>query len=642
MVSPNPSDDPFYSNLFDDMPLDDNNDVQIINRTDDPFGHEIDFGSPAISSSMLQKSPSVKNNASLSAPYQIEGLSTALPPASSSPEEILPSTDSSQQPLSLSIPALPPLPPLSEPVAFNPSLSYPSNNFVSSLSAYPLKQLQSSQQIKEKRNSRTRPAFVMKLWALVNDPANHEFIRWNADGKLIRVYRSDEFKTNVLPRYFKHNNLTLFVRQLNMYGWHKVQEVTAGSMLLEQKKENDELILFENENFIRGRPELLEQIVRNNKPEKPDFSNTNALSTEQSTLQLVLSEMEQIKLNQMALGEDLLRVRADSKNMWQESFIARERYNQQAQTLDRILNFLAAIYGNNSTGQLIDTRDVVRGRGHSSGVHHAGGSDSPLPSERFSSGFRSTNNGGPYNGKPRLMLTESGHDLGLIEEIIRSFSDGKTPEGQSPFANDKVEEISQAATPGDFSPPASATRSDPFNLPSADSAKNSSTGKKHLEQDLPAMNVNKMYQQLIDLNQDQGQLILSPRSLFPELHTDKPPSLPRRTQSKPMLPQETSDVIQNLEQNIIKQGQSIQHVQECIQKLARQQNPPNFLPLLPSLPPENALEEDFDVSQFLNGLGQSPSIAGTPAEVAPPLPTAEIRKSDFGPELAGDTKRRKV
>ncbi|GMG32877.1 unnamed protein product [Ambrosiozyma monospora] len=61
-----------------------------------------------------------------------------------------------------------------------------------------------------------RPAFVMKLWNMVNDSSNEKFISWLPKGDAFQVSDREGFMKNVLPKYFRHNNFASFVRQLNM------------------------------------------------------------------------------------------------------------------------------------------------------------------------------------------------------------------------------------------------------------------------------------------------------------------------------------------------------------------------------------------------------------------------------------------
>jgi heat shock transcription factor 1 len=41
------------------------------------------------------------------------------------------------------------------------------------------------------------------------------------NGKAFAVKKVAEFSLEILPRYFKHSNFASFVRQLNMYDFHK-------------------------------------------------------------------------------------------------------------------------------------------------------------------------------------------------------------------------------------------------------------------------------------------------------------------------------------------------------------------------------------------------------------------------------------
>ena len=68
----------------------------------------------------------------------------------------------------------------------------------------------------ESQQSLSAP-FLTKTYQLVDDPSVDDFISWNDDGSTFIVWRSAEFARDLLPKYFKHNNFSSFVRQLNTY-----------------------------------------------------------------------------------------------------------------------------------------------------------------------------------------------------------------------------------------------------------------------------------------------------------------------------------------------------------------------------------------------------------------------------------------
>ncbi|KAM0935109.1 putative transcription factor HSF-type-DNA-binding family [Dioscorea sansibarensis] len=70
---------------------------------------------------------------------------------------------------------------------------------------------------------RTLPTpFLTKTYQLVDDPTIDDVISWNEDGSTFIVWRPAEFARDLLPKYFKHNNFSSFVRQLNTYGFRKI------------------------------------------------------------------------------------------------------------------------------------------------------------------------------------------------------------------------------------------------------------------------------------------------------------------------------------------------------------------------------------------------------------------------------------
>eukprot|EP01114_Cavostelium_apophysatum_P007416 TRINITY_DN1950_c0_g1_i1.p1 TRINITY_DN1950_c0_g1~~TRINITY_DN1950_c0_g1_i1.p1 ORF type:complete len:324 (-),score=58.83 TRINITY_DN1950_c0_g1_i1:51-1022(-) len=89
--------------------------------------------------------------------------------------------------------------------------------------------------------------FVVKTYQLVSDPDNVEYVSWSPSKDSFIVWKPVEFASELLPRYFKHNNFCSFIRQLNTYNFHKVEN-----------KQWE----FQHDNFIEGRPELLKEIIR--------------------------------------------------------------------------------------------------------------------------------------------------------------------------------------------------------------------------------------------------------------------------------------------------------------------------------------------------------------------------------------------
>ena len=66
------------------------------------------------------------------------------------------------------------------------------------------------------------PAFLSKLWQLVNDQQNRQLVRWAPGGRSFLVMDQTKFSKEILPNYFKHQKMNSFIRQLNMYGFKKV------------------------------------------------------------------------------------------------------------------------------------------------------------------------------------------------------------------------------------------------------------------------------------------------------------------------------------------------------------------------------------------------------------------------------------
>ena len=59
--------------------------------------------------------------------------------------------------------------------------------------------------------------FLTKTYQLVDDPHTDHIVSWGEDETTFVVWKPPEFARDLLPNYFKHNNFSSFVRQLNTY-----------------------------------------------------------------------------------------------------------------------------------------------------------------------------------------------------------------------------------------------------------------------------------------------------------------------------------------------------------------------------------------------------------------------------------------
>lgn len=70
---------------------------------------------------------------------------------------------------------------------------------------------------------KTQTVFIHKLYDMLEDQSLSHLIWWSPSNDSFCLYPGEEF-SNVLAQYFKHTNIASFIRQLNMYGFHKVND----------------------------------------------------------------------------------------------------------------------------------------------------------------------------------------------------------------------------------------------------------------------------------------------------------------------------------------------------------------------------------------------------------------------------------
>lgn len=56
------------------------------------------------------------------------------------------------------------------------------------------------------------PSFLLKTYEIVDDKKYDSIVAWSPDGESFVVKKQNEFSETILPRFFKHNNFSSFIR----------------------------------------------------------------------------------------------------------------------------------------------------------------------------------------------------------------------------------------------------------------------------------------------------------------------------------------------------------------------------------------------------------------------------------------------
>ncbi|KAF7031927.1 hypothetical protein CFC21_043174 [Triticum aestivum] len=171
--------------------------------------------------------------------------------------------------------------------------------------------------------------FVAKTYQMVCDPRTDALVRWGRDNNSFLVTDVAGFSQLLLPCFFKHGNLSSFVRQLNSYGFRKV---------------HPDRWEFAHESFLRGQTHLLPRIVRR---KKRGEASSSALvgSGEQYVVANIGEEVEEEEDDEgrEALLEEVRRLRQEQTAVGEQLAQMARRLQATERRSDRLMPLLARL-----------------------------------------------------------------------------------------------------------------------------------------------------------------------------------------------------------------------------------------------------------------------------------------------------------
>lgn len=203
------------------------------------------------------------------------------------------------------------------------------------------------------------PAFLTKLWKLVEDPTYADLISWSSSGRSFIIRNPTRFSKELLPLYFKHNNMASFIRQLNMYGFRKLTSIEHSGL----RSERDEMEFY-HQYFLRQQENLLEYIKRkasssgssssSNGQHNGTMSNgtlsRNGSQVSDHATSAKVEEVHELLTSIMQRQDSQENFRVSVQNeyssLWKEIVFLRQQNAKQQTIVQRLIQFLMSLVQN--------------------------------------------------------------------------------------------------------------------------------------------------------------------------------------------------------------------------------------------------------------------------------------------------------
>lgn len=165
--------------------------------------------------------------------------------------------------------------------------------------------------------------FLKKCYEMVDDHSTDDIISWNNADDCFVIRDMTQFSLRLLPIYFKHKNFASFMRQLNIYGFRKI---------------DSDSWIFAHDNFLRGKKHLLNSISRKKHAQAPEQKDESVAEKEAN--EVLVKAVESLKIDKNTLSQELVKLRQHHESSEHELVGLRERLQGMEKSQQQMLSFL--------------------------------------------------------------------------------------------------------------------------------------------------------------------------------------------------------------------------------------------------------------------------------------------------------------
>uniref|UniRef100_A0A6M2EFI0 HSF-type DNA-binding domain-containing protein n=1 Tax=Populus davidiana TaxID=266767 RepID=A0A6M2EFI0_9ROSI len=187
------------------------------------------------------------------------------------------------------------------------------------------------------------PPFLTKTYDIIEDASTNHIVSWSRGNNSFIIWDPQAFSTSLLPKYFKHNNFSSFVRQLNTYGFRKV---------------DPDRWEFANEGFLRGKKHLLKSIRRRKAPQTQTSQQALEACVEVGTFGLD-GEVNRLRRDKQVLMVELVKLRQQQQTTKACLQLIEQKLKRTENKQQQMMSFLArAMQNPNFVQQLAQQKEM--------------------------------------------------------------------------------------------------------------------------------------------------------------------------------------------------------------------------------------------------------------------------------------------
>lgn len=183
-------------------------------------------------------------------------------------------------------------------------------------------------------------SFLSKLHDILSDISYSEIIQWDTDGKRIIVHDVINLCNIVLPKFYKHHNYSSFVRQLNMYGFHKSKGMLRNGEKYEHEKFNSDSTKDEIAKMTRINKKMkvfVDYIKSNQKEDSTIDNEIITYANEDDVLKYLYEKNEENVQSSAALKKEIEELRKENNILSGEIEMFKSVLNSHKLLLNKIM-----------------------------------------------------------------------------------------------------------------------------------------------------------------------------------------------------------------------------------------------------------------------------------------------------------------